>query len=108
MTVTDCHHEKTAVQKRKHAKKFSLFGKGLQTTSTDFHQKSAKKPEKLGSGGRRKSNTYLTHDRKKVIFFSHIKGTETTSFDFHLLLHQRVTELQTNILKKLLYILLLL
>ena len=69
-------------------------------TSTDFHQKSAKKPEKLGSGGRRKSNTYLTHDRKKVIFFSHIKGTETTSFDFHLLLHQRVTELQTNIFKK--------
>lgn len=37
MTVTDCHHEKTAVQKRKHAKKFSLFGKGLQMTDIDLH-----------------------------------------------------------------------
>lgn len=32
MTVTDCHHEKKAVQEMEHAKKFSLFGKGLQTT----------------------------------------------------------------------------
>ena len=37
MTVTDCHHEKTAVQKREHAKKFSFFGKGLQMTDIDLH-----------------------------------------------------------------------
>lgn len=42
----------------------------------------------------------LNTRQKKVKFFSHIKGTETTSTDFHLLLHQRVTELQTNIFKK--------
>ena len=27
MTVTDCHHEKTAVQKREHAKNFRFLGK---------------------------------------------------------------------------------
>ena len=42
-------------------------------TSTDFHQKRAKKPEKMGSGGRRKSNTYLTHGVKKVYFFLSIE-----------------------------------
>lgn len=76
MTVTDCHHEKKAVQKREHAKKFSLFGKGLQMTSTDRHPtvtKKAKKPEKLGGGGRWKSNTYLTHGVKKVYFFLSIE-----------------------------------
>ena len=36
MTVTDCHHEKKAVQEMEHAKKFSLFGKGLQTTYIIF------------------------------------------------------------------------
>ena len=36
MTVTDCHHEKTAVQKMEHAKNFA-FGKGLQTTDIDLH-----------------------------------------------------------------------
>ncbi|GEM_PF-1164413 len=46
MTVTDCHHEKTAVQKRKHAKKFSLFGKGLQTTDIDLHSTYIKKRAK--------------------------------------------------------------
>ena len=46
MTVTDCHHEKTAVQKREHAKKFSLFGKGLQTTDIDLHSTYIKKVQK--------------------------------------------------------------
>ena len=42
-------------------------------TSTDFHQKGQKKPEKLGGGGRWKSNTYLTHGVKKVYFFLSIE-----------------------------------
>ena len=36
------------------------------TTGTEWHQKRAKKPEKLGGAGRCHSNTYLTHGRKKV------------------------------------------
>ena len=46
MTVTDCHHEKTAVQKRKHAKNFSLFGKGLFLTYIDRHSTYIKKMQK--------------------------------------------------------------
>ena len=45
-------------------------------TSTDRHPtvtKKAKKPEKLGGGGRWKSNTYLTHGVKKVYFFLSIE-----------------------------------
>ena len=69
MTVTDCHHEKKAVQKREHAKKFSLFGKDLQMTDIDLHRptsKRCKKPEKLGNVGRCTSYPYFTHARKKV------------------------------------------
>ena len=76
-TVTDCHHEKTAVQKRKHAKKFSLFGKGLQTTDIDLHstyiKKRAKSPKNWEDVGALTSYSYLTHARKKVIFFLHRK-----------------------------------
>ena len=46
MTVTDCHHEKKAVQEMEHAKKFSLFGKGLQTTDIDLHSTYIKKVQK--------------------------------------------------------------
>lgn len=46
MTVTDCHHEKKAVQEMEHAKKFSLFGKGLQTTDIDLHSAYIKKMQK--------------------------------------------------------------
>ncbi len=45
MTVTDCHHEKTAVQKREHAKNFA-FGKGLFLTDIDRHSTSIKKMQK--------------------------------------------------------------
>ena len=52
MTVTDCHHEKTAVQKMEHAKKFSLFGKGLQTTDIDLHSTYIKKVQKARKTGK--------------------------------------------------------
>ena len=55
MTVTDCHHEKKAVQKREHAKNFRFLGKVCKRpppTATRLSQKSAKKPEKLGGEGR--------------------------------------------------------
>ena len=68
MTVTDCHHEKKAVQKREHAKKFRFLGKVCKRPTSiciRLPPKSTKKPEKLGGGGRRKSNTYLTHGEKK-------------------------------------------
>ena len=51
MTVTDCHHEKTAVQKMEHAKNFRFWERfvfDLHRPTFDLHQKSAKKPEKLG------------------------------------------------------------
>ena len=55
MTATDCHHEKTAVQKMEHAKNFRFwerFANDLHLPTFDLHQKSAKKPEKLGSDSR--------------------------------------------------------
>ena len=45
MTVTDLHHEKTAVQKW-NTQKISLFGKGLQTTDIDLHSTYIKKVQK--------------------------------------------------------------
>lgn len=52
MTVTDCHHEKTAVQKRGTRKKISLFGKGLQTTDIDLHSTYIKKVQKARKTGK--------------------------------------------------------
>ena len=72
MTDTDCHHEKTAVQKREHAKNFA-FGKGLFLTDIDRHSTSIKKmqksPKNWENVGAWTSYSYLTHARKKVIFF---------------------------------------
>ena len=69
MTVTDCHHEKTAVQKRGTRKKISLFGKGLQTTDIDLHstyiKKVQKSPKNWENVGRCTSYPYLTHGEKK-------------------------------------------
>ena len=51
MTVTDCHHEKTAVQKREHAKNFRFLGKVCKRPASTYIRptsKNAKKPEKLG------------------------------------------------------------
>ena len=45
MTSYDFHHEKSAVQKMER-KKFSLFGKGLQTTDIDLHSAYIKKVQK--------------------------------------------------------------
>ena len=71
MTVTDCHHEKSAVQKREHAKNFRFLGKVCKRPISTYIRpasKSAKKPEKLGGAGRCTSYTYFTHVRKKVNF----------------------------------------
>ena len=43
-------------------------------TGTEWHQKGAKKPEKLGGAGRCHSNTVLTQERKKVKNFLSIEG----------------------------------
>ena len=51
------------------SKKFRFLGKVCKrptSTCIRLPPKSTKKPEKLGGGGRRKSNTYLTHGEKKV------------------------------------------
>ena len=68
--------EKTAVQKREHAKNFA-FGKGLFLTDIDRHSTSIKKmqksPKDWENVGRCTSYTYFTHARKKVIFFLHRK-----------------------------------
>ena len=51
MTVTDCHHEKSAVQKREHAKNFRFLGKVCKRPASTYIRptsKNAKKPEKLG------------------------------------------------------------
>ena len=51
MTVTDCHHEKKAVQEMEHAKNFRFWERfvfDLHRPTFDPHQKDAKKPEKLG------------------------------------------------------------
>ena len=69
MTVTDCHHEKKAVQEMEHAKKFCFwerFANDRHRPTLDLHQKDAKKPEKLGNVGRCTSYRYFTHARKKV------------------------------------------
>ena len=64
--------EKTAVQKREHAKNFA-FGKGLFLTDIDRHSTSIKKmqksPKNWENVGAWTSYSYLTHARKKVIFF---------------------------------------
>ena len=87
MTVTDCHHEKTAVQKREHAKNFQIFGKGLQTTDIDRHstyiKKMQKSPKNWENVGRCTSYTYFTHARKKVKISSTQKGMEMTCIDLH-------------------------
>lgn len=76
MTSYDFHHEKSAVQKMEH-KKFSLFGKGLQTTDIDPHstciKKMQKSPKNWENVGRCTSYTYFTHARKKVKFLLHRK-----------------------------------
>ena len=76
MTVTDCHHEKTAVQKMEHAKNFA-FGKGLQTTDIDLHSTYIKKVQKIPKNwenvGRCTSYPYFTHARKKVKIFFYIE-----------------------------------
>ena len=76
MTVTDCHHEKTAVQKMEHAKNFA-FGKGLQTTDIDLHstyiKKVQKSPKNWENVGRCTSYPYFTHARKKVKIFFYIE-----------------------------------
>ena len=73
MTSYDFHHEKSAVQKMERKKIFAFwerFANDRHRPTFDLHQKSAKKPEKLGSAGRCTSYTYFTHVRKKVKFFS--------------------------------------
>ena len=76
MTVTDCHHEKTAVQKMEHAKNFA-FGKGLQTTDIDLHstyiKKVQKSPNNWENVGRCTSYPYFTHARKKVKIFFYLE-----------------------------------
>ena len=73
MTVTDCHHEKTAVQKMEHAKNFRFwerFANDLHRPTFDLHQKDAKKPEKLGEC-RCMNLIFLPYAReKKSNFFS--------------------------------------
>ena len=51
MTSYDFHHEKSAVQKMER-KKFSLFGKGLQTTYIDLHSTYIKKGQKARKTGK--------------------------------------------------------
>ena len=51
MTVTDCHHEKTAVQKMEHAKNFRFLGKvckRLTSTHIRLASKKGKKARKTG------------------------------------------------------------
>ena len=111
MTVTDCHYEKTAVQKRER-KKFSLFGKGLQTTDIDLHStyiKKVQKARKLGNVGRCTSYPYFTHARKKVKIFFYIEryGNDLhppTSFLFHRLEERSFSHTKQKHLQLLLYV----
>ena len=69
MTVTDCHHEKTAVQKMKHAKNFAFwerFANDRHRPTFDLHQKTQKSPKNWENVGRCTSYTYFTHARKKA------------------------------------------
>ena len=89
MTVTDCHHEKKAVQEMEHAKNFQIFGKGLFLTDIDRHstyiKKMQKSPKNWENVGRCTSYTYFTHARKKVKISSTQKGMEMTNIDLHYL-----------------------
>ena len=76
MTVTDCHHEKTAVQKMKHAKNFAFwerFANDRHRPTFDLHQKSAKKPEKLGKCRSMYLISILNTRREKVKIFFYIE-----------------------------------
>lgn len=76
MTVTDCHHEKKAVQKREHAKKFSLLGKVCKRPTSTYIRptsKKCKKPEKLGKCRSMYLISILNTRREKVKIFFYIE-----------------------------------
>ena len=112
MTVTDCHHEKTAVQKRKHAKNFCFwerFADDRHRPTFDLHQKDAKKPEKLGKC-RSMYLIYILYAREKKsknFFYIERYGNDqhrpTLSF-FHRLEERSFSHTKQKHLKLLLYV----
>ena len=95
-----------------HAKNFCFwerFANDRHRPTLDLHQKSAKKPEKLGNAGRCTSYSYLTHARKKVKNFFYIEryGNDLhrpTSFLFHRLEERSFSHTKQKHLQLLLYV----
>ena len=104
MTVTDCHHEKTAVQKMEHAKNFRFwerFANDLHRPTFDLHQKSAKKPEKLGKCRSMYliSILYAREKKSKNFFYIERYGNDLhrpTSFLFHRLEERSFSHTKTE------------
>ena len=77
MIVTDCHHEKTAVQKREHAKKFRFLGKVCKRPTSTYIRPTSKKCKKARKLGR-KDGSAEKGTRKKIFAF-----WERFVFDLH-------------------------